>query len=322
MDFSQNCVAVLELLHQKNLAIYSFNDDKSSFRIAKLEKKSTTLSILFQYSNKNASDPSFLNQVTGEVRTADKSSDENPAQSIHMIIDLNSRKCNRSNITTNLVLIEDVPSIDRQLLKSGFNSFFRSIGESYWEFNRQKESGKESVVQCRPLFSFTNLASDDLISLFNTKKISTIKLIKKRTTGLNDPVISEEETAITYKVAKKTTTQAYDYIIDKVIKLGRDEGYSILKFNYKDEQNKSGTATFKNIESQRLSSLEAAYSKKELIKTDNPIMQCEDDFHYELHHKMKNTLLKEIGVNDEEFNKDIAKTTQLHEDIAREQIHN
>ena len=316
MDFGRNCLSVLKQLHKNNMATYLFNDNKSLFKIAKLDIEGSILSILFQYSNKNASDPSFLNEFTGQVRSADKLIDENPAQSIHMIIDLNSRICEQKKITTNLILIEDISNIDRNLLKSGFTYFFRNIGDSYWEFKRQKENGKESLIACRPIFTFNNLASDNLSSLFNSKKLSTIKLIKKKTTGFGEAFISQEETTITYKISKNTIKQSYDNFINKILKQSKDNGYSIIKFNYKDDNDQNITATFSDINSQRLSSLEAAYSKKEIIKTEIPIKQCEDNFHYELHQKMKNILLKEIIPYDIEINETINSTTQLHENYT------
>ena len=233
-----------------------------------------------------------------------------------MIIDLNSRVCEQKKITTNLILIEDISNIDRNLLKSGFTYFFRNIGDSYWEFKRQKENGTESLIACRPIFTFNNLASDDLSSLFNSKKLSTIKLIKKKTTGLGESFISQEESTITYKISKNTIKQSYDNFIDKILKQSKDNGYSIIKFNYKDDNDQNITATFSDINSQRLSSLEAAYSKKEIIKTDIPIKQCEDNFHYELHKKMKAILLKEIIPYDIEINENINNPTQLHENFT------
>ncbi|MGR5465214.1 hypothetical protein ACPV5G_19945 [Photobacterium damselae] len=316
IEFKSDCLQILNQLYKENLTVYIFNDTNSIFRIAKLDIEDSILSILFQYSNKNASDPSFLNERTGQVRSADKLNEENLVQSIHMVIDLNSRKCNQKKITTNLILIEDISNIDRNLLKSSFTHFFRNIGNSYWEFKRKKMNGKDSIVGCRPIFTFHNLASDNLASLFRSKNISTINLIKKKTTGLGDSNISEEKTTISYKVSKKILNSTPQSLIEKIFKFSRDNGYSIIKFNYKDDNDKTIAATFSDTDSQRLATITAAYSKKDIIKTTTPIKQCEDDFHYELHNRMKNILLKEVNVNDCIIDETYTQTSELYENCS------
>lgn len=67
-----SCIPVLTNLFSKGDAIYELNKGRSVVRLLAIQDDDDYLKLLFQYINKDASDPAFSNVKTGETRIEKK----------------------------------------------------------------------------------------------------------------------------------------------------------------------------------------------------------------------------------------------------------
>ncbi|EBY1954726.1 hypothetical protein DU191_25115 [Salmonella enterica subsp. enterica serovar Sandiego] len=150
----RNCTPTLfELIKQKE-AFYEINKGRSVIRLVDIKETAHDYRLLFQYANRDASDPAFANLKTGETRIAKKKEDEGLGATLHMVIE--KYATNESFPNTYTAVIEEVPGITRGLLSQALTAFFKHCG-----FTFKKPDGKKDLI-CRPIVNIEFHASSTL----------------------------------------------------------------------------------------------------------------------------------------------------------------
>ncbi|MBT1947825.1 hypothetical protein KKZ58_07920 [Enterobacter kobei] len=121
----RNCVPTLFQLMKKKEAYYEINKGSSVIRLVEVKELSTHYRLLFQYANRDASDPAFANLKTGKSRIAKKDIDEGLGATLHMVIEKNAKSEYFPNTYT--AVIEEVPGITRALLSQALTESPRII---------------------------------------------------------------------------------------------------------------------------------------------------------------------------------------------------
>ncbi|EPA0093714.1 hypothetical protein ACQYJY_002393 [Enterobacter hormaechei] len=282
----RNCIPTLFDLKKKAEAFYEINKGRSVIRLVDVQETSSDYRLLFQYANRDASDPAFANLKTGESRIAKKDEDEGLGATLHMVIEKNAK--NESFPNTYTAVIEEVPGITRSLLSQALTAFFKHCG-----FTFRKPDGKKDLV-CRPIVSIDFHASSTLEKTLSTGYLSGITAVKKVAKNSLDEDglirIDEEILKISTKFrrgegAVKAVKQAFDKL--------RGMGYGTMRITYKDANRRTGSDSFSLSTDRSLKELATA----QLAQRDKAILAtsidvCQEEMHPELLGKMSNFLVK------------------------------
>jgi len=282
----KNCIPTLFTLKKNADAFYEINKGRSVIRLVDVQETTSDYRLLFQYANRDASDPAFANLKTGESRIAKKDEDEGLGATLHMVIEKVSK--NESFPNTYTAVIEEVPGITRALLSQALTAFFKHCG-----FTFKKPDGKKDLV-CRPLVNIDFHASSTLEKTLSTGYLAGITAVRKVSKDSLDEQglirVDEEILKISTKFkrgegAVKAVKQAYDKL--------RGMGYGTMRITYKDANRRTGTDSFSLSTDRSLKELATA----QLAQRDKAILAtsidvCQERMHPELLGKMANFLVK------------------------------
>lgn len=282
----RNCMPTLFELKKNNEAYYEINKGRSVIRLVDVKETTTDYRLLFQYANRDVSDPAFANLKTGESRIAKKDEDEGLGATLHMVIEKNAK--NESFPNTYAAVIEEVPGITRALLSQALTAFFKHCG-----FTFQKPDGKKDLV-CRPIVNIDFHASSTLEKTLTTGYLAGITAVRKAAKNSLDEEgliqVDEEILKITTKYrrgegAVKAVKQAYDKL--------RGMGYGTMRITYKDANRRTGSDSF-NLNTDRslkeLATAQLAQRDKAILATSIDV--CQEEMHSELLGKMLIFLVK------------------------------
>ncbi|WNN49860.1 hypothetical protein RIN58_07095 [Siccibacter colletis] len=282
----RNCIPTLIDLKKKKEAFYEINKGRSVIRLVDVKETTNDYRLLFQYANRDASDPAFANLKTGESRIAKKDEDEGLGATLHMVIDKHAKNDHFPNTYT--AVIEEVPGITRALLSQALTAFFKHCG-----FTFKKPDGKKDLV-CRPIVNIDFHASSTLEKTLSTGYLAGITAVRKvKEDSLDDEGhirIDEEILKISTKfkrgeAALKAVKQAYDKL--------RGMGYGTMRITYKDSNRRTGSDSF-SLNTERslkeLATAQLAQRDKAILATNIDV--CQEEMHQELLGKMVNFLLK------------------------------
>lgn len=282
----RNCLPTLfELIKQKE-AFYEINKGRSVIRLVDIKETAYDYRLLFQYANRDASDPAFANLKTGETRIAKKKEDEGLGATLHMVIEKYAK--NEYFPNTYTAVIEEVPGITRALLSQALTAFFKHCG-----FTFKKPDGKKDLI-CRPIVNIEFHASSTLEKTLSTGYLAGITATRKVTKNSLDEEglisVDEEILKISTKVkrgegAVKAVKRAYDKL--------RGMGYGSMRITYKDANRRTGSDSF-NLSADRslkeLATAQLAQREKAILATN--IEVCQKEMHQELLGKMVDFLIK------------------------------
>lgn len=282
----RNCIPTLfELIKQKE-AFYEINKGRSVIRLVDIKETAYDYRLLFQYANRDASDPAFANLKTGETRIAKKKEDEGLGATLHMVIEKYAKNEYFPNIYT--AVIEEVPGFTRALLSQALTAFFKHCG-----FTFKKPDGKKDLI-CRPIVNIEFHASSTLEKTLSTGYLAGITATRKVTKNSLDEEglisVDEEILKISTKVkrgegAVKAVKRAYDKL--------RGMGYGSMRITYKDANRRTGSDSF-NLSADRslkeLATAQLAQREKAILATN--IEVCQKEMHQELLGKMVDFLIK------------------------------
>ncbi|HCM9619080.1 TPA: hypothetical protein N5N89_001421 [Enterobacter cloacae subsp. cloacae] len=282
----RNCVPTLFQLMKKKEAYYEINKGSSVIRLVEVKEVSTHYRLLFQYANRDASDPAFANLKTGKSRIAKKDIDEGLGATLHMVIEKNAKSEYFPNTYT--AVIEEVPGITRALLSQALTAFFKHCGFTY-----KKPDGKKDLV-CRPIVEIDFHASSTLEQTLSTGYLSGITAVKKVANNSLDKQglikVDEEILKISSKIkrgpgAVKAIKKAYDKL--------RGLGYGTMRITYKDANRRTGTDSFSlntNRSLKELATAQLAQREKAILAKNIDV--CQEEMHLELVGKMVKFLVK------------------------------
>ncbi|EAO2109108.1 hypothetical protein B1Q88_001274 [Salmonella enterica subsp. enterica serovar Bredeney] len=282
----RNCTPTLfELIKQKE-AFYEINKGRSVIRLVDIKETAHDYRLLFQYANRDASDPAFANLKTGETRIAKKKEDEGLGATLHMVIE--KYATNESFPNTYTAVIEEVPGITRGLLSQALTAFFKHCG-----FTFKKPDGKKDLI-CRPIVNIEFHASSTLAKTLSTGYLAGITATRKVTKNSLDEEglisVDEEILKISTKFkrgegAVKAVKRAYDKL--------RGMGYGSMRITYKDANRRTGSDSFSLSADRSLKELataQLAQRDKAILATN--IEVCQKEMHQELLGKMVDFLIK------------------------------
>lgn len=276
----KNCVPTLRTLLKDKKAHYEINKGKSVIRLLALTEAPTHYSLLFQYANREASDPAFANLKTGISRVAKKGDDEGLGATAHMIIEKNAS--NPAFPNTYAAVIEEVPGITRALLSQALTSFFRDCG-----FTFQKPDSKNDL-KCRPIVEISFHASSTLEKTLNTgylagivatRKVAENSLDEEGSVRIDEQILKISTKFKTGEKAVHAVKKAYDKL--------RTMGYGTMRITYRDANRRTGTDSFSLTPERSLKELATA----QLAQRDKAILTtaidvCQEKEHAELLKKM------------------------------------
>ncbi|HAH0813527.1 TPA: hypothetical protein HHG28_001884 [Escherichia coli] len=281
-----NCIPVLKNRYNKGEAVYELNKGRSVIRLLSIKDDENYLKLLFQYINKDASDPAFSNIKTGETRIEKKQNDEGMGYSAHVLI--KKRSSDSSFQDCYEAILEEVPGITRGLLAQALTYFLR---ENNFSFIR---SGGKKELKCRPIFDIDFLAATTLEQSLSTGYLCGLTATRRfKDNSLDDDgtVMVEEETLkLSTKIRRgegaiKAIKSAYDKL--------RGRKYTMLRISYKDKNKRVSSdlvSIGKEMSLQELATAQLAQREKAVLAST--IAVCQTAFHEELLAKMQNFMLK------------------------------
>lgn len=282
----KNCIPTLKKLVKNETAFYEVNKGNSVIRLIDIQEYPADYRFLFQYANREASDPAFANLKTGESRIAKKKDDEGLGATLHMVVSKQPK--NKAFPNTYTAVIEEVPGITRALLSQALTFFFKHCG-----FTFKKPDGKNDL-QCRPIVSIDFHASSTLEKTLSTGYLAGITAVRKVAKNSLDEEglvrIDEEILKISTKFrrgeeAVKAVKTAYDKL--------RGLGYGTMRITYKDANKRTGSDNFSLKTDRSLQELATAQlAQRDKASLATAIAVCQEKMHGELVGKMIAFLLK------------------------------
>ena len=274
-------------------AVYKMFNGRVSVRAVKAIDNDDSISILFIYNDKDASDPSFSNDTTGSVRTEKKLKDEGIAVSAHLTVMKKSASKKFKNSC--LALLEEVPGLNRRNIASALTHFFKEATD--YECDSPNSKGK---IHPRQIISLDSCATHNLKELMKTGKLRGFTAVQSSVNERLDedseiPVLIKERT-MRLGVGSLMGDKAVG-VIEQVRKKVLGEEYSKLRVSYTD---KNGRNKSIDIDAREEDALSKGYSKVVKVELTDLISQCEDTIHDDLNNKML-THLASMGSSEDDF---------------------
>ncbi len=267
----------LQKLVEENKAVHRTKEESITLRLYKLVPEDDQITMLFQYADKNASDPSFTHTETGATRTEEKQDGEGISVSAHLII--------RRKPTSELLsmfhdaVLEEVPGISRAVIEAGLTHMLSECAGGQFE----KPDAKKPL-QCRPKITLKHNGNETLQQLLKSGTISGFVAVK---TGVQ-PALDEEgelkiaDERIVLKVKRSRGEQAMA-LINKARDTIQEREYTRLQIRYKADSKRSSTL---DVGAREENIGEKMFAKSSLVTFDEPIAQCQVKIHDKLKVKM------------------------------------
>lgn len=270
----------------ENGLIYEMNRGRSGIRLLSIKEDNDYLYLLFQYANKDVSDPAFTNIKKGTRRVARKEDGEGLGCTSHLII---RKKC-KNNKFPNLydAILEEIPGITRATIGQALNSF---LTENNFGFHR-KDNKKE--LKCRPIFKIDFTADKTLEKKLSSGKVCGLVAVRNYKQNFID---SENKIKIEEQTLRLSTNigiggKALHFLKDICDKL-RGMEYTTLRISHRDTNKRTSTnfvSIDKALSLQDIAAAQMAERDKVILAT--PIEVCQTGFHDELINKMVSYLNK------------------------------
>ncbi|MBQ4676136.1 hypothetical protein H9X88_24305 [Aeromonas hydrophila] len=282
----RQCLPFFISLIDSGKAVYPFNNDRSVLRIVGYDaSQKDALTLLFQLSDSDASDPAFAELATGKSRVVQKEDGEGVAATAHLVIALDP--INKSFPDTYAAIFEEVPGITRTLISAGMTSFMAAAVSM--EFERQNGS-KKSTVKCRPSILLVPLSGQSLSECLKDGWLLGFTVVQKSKNALldEDGDLTLEETRLIIKTPKSRSQRAMD-LVKKAVEFVQKKEYTGLRLMYEDgDKRRKGI----QLDSSRSDYLASSFVKTEYVNLGDKIFLCQDSIHSELEGKMLTILRK------------------------------
>lgn len=254
---------------QGQQAVKLINKETAAIRIveARHDKKESALALLFQYADKNVTDPAFGHLETGQLRVEPKLEGEGIAVSAHVLISL------KPHDTENLLyrfLLEEIPGLGRSRVSEFIRSELKTISDGLFDF-RDPDDGfvsKPYYPASEILGTPTKKLSDEIEGGCVIQGIELVKFSKGP--SKIDEEGYYEEASRTLKLIPSKAASIVE-LMAKVKDLAKRNGYRDIKFRYKHPGGKQKTATMNGSQSDTVDTL---VLRSEEIKSDELLPQC------------------------------------------------
>lgn len=274
----------LKRLAENGDALYKMSNGRVAIRLVKVKIFEDVSVLLFQYTNKDLSNPSFSEIQTGKTRVAKKKNGEGISVSAHLCI--NNKPSNETLPEVNTALLEEVHGLSKINVNAALSSFIKkSTNFSYTDPETKKEH------KCNPRARIDYNANQNLKTLLSKGSITGFQAVKSSSVPSLDEKgqIQVEEETLKLRVARTTGDEALN-LINKAVSLVKQKQYSELAVRYVDENNRHKTL---GVSTREQNIREKVFAKSEKIVLEGSIInQCEEEIHEELFDKMRSYLTK------------------------------
>lgn len=248
-------------------AVQLINSDTAAIRIRDIrhQRNDDALVILFNYSDKNISDPVFEELETGTLRTEPKLEGEGVAVSAHMAIALETVT---PGAAAYKAVLEDVPGIGRSKITPFLKFLYRNSTRIQWM------APDGSVKNCRPMFDILGRMSDSLRNDLAEGKLSWIEFVQHHVEGDlfdEEGEVREQVRTIRLSVAPNTSGIAAVDLLNRLKGKARDMGYPNMRVRW--THGKQKTTEFGT---QREDAGDVLVFKTTEIKSEDALAQCEE----------------------------------------------
>lgn len=280
----------LKTAADKGDAVWLRNKGRAAVRISHvmIYNQGTRAALLMQHANKDTADPSFSQLATGAIRTEPKLQGEGVAVSAHVFVDLTAPTITKSGGTYHL-LLESVPGLTRSYILGAIHAVLRVHGQ----YDFKDVNGV--IRPARPLLEFSPRLSECFLQDVAKGKLSNIILLKRENVSdlfdADPDVKAREATLKVVPITKSTGTGAIE-VVRKVMKMGRDEGYTNARITYTDEQGKPKYPVF-GID--QADTFDALVAKTSAFHVDNDLSQCEARIRSDVSQKMQALLNQHLA---------------------------
>ncbi|MCR5874754.1 hypothetical protein LRS10_11605 [Phenylobacterium sp. J426] len=246
-------------------AVQLINNETAAIRLRdiRFDAEHDALILLFNYSDKNISDPVFENLETGDLRTEPKLEGEGVAVSAHMVVDLRPVQ---AGVSAYRAVLEDAPGIGRSKIEPFLTYLYRIASRI------QFAAPDGRVKRCRPLFEMSGRQSETLRNDLQNGRLSMIELVQHLPAGDGfdeDGGVRVEARTLKLSVEQHAGEQAID-LLNRVRGRARELGYPNMKVRWTQGRQKSaefGTA--------REDAGDVLVFRTTEIRSDVPLPQCE-----------------------------------------------
>jgi hypothetical protein len=237
----------------------------------------TSVALLLQYSDSKASDPSFGDLVSGNLRQEPKLAGEGIAVSAHLHLKLTSLPNRPLEF---LLKLEDVPGLGKSRILPFLNGMIKEIMQRDFI---DAVDGKKKV--CHPILILEHHASQSLKENLDSGELRFIELSKnKSVSGMDeDHYLVRSTASLKVKIAANLDGEVSVGIVNRLKEKYAKDGYDHVKVVFKHKEGKQRTV---DVSGPRQDAGEALFGKVEMITLVNPLPQCSDYLNDEVLKKM------------------------------------
>ncbi|MDH0447247.1 hypothetical protein [Shewanella sp. GD04112] len=272
----------------KNQALYEIKNGDVSLRLHKLKVEEYAVTMLFQYADKKATDPTFTEIITGKTRTAEKKEGEGISVSAHLVI--RREPHNKALKIFHHAILEEVPGITRQVIANGLTHMLSICAQSTY-----RRDGEQKDLKCRPMISLEFNGNEKLSTLLNKGTIRGFVAFRDAVDNKMD-----EDSEFTVKderitlVALKTRGEKALKMIEEAKGWVNKREYTRLQIKYVGDNRRHRTL---EVGVRERDIAEKMFAKSSLVSLNDPIAQCQEDIHTKLHQKIVAKLEEMVQVD-------------------------
>lgn len=264
-----------------NQAVYEIKNADVSLRLNRLVVEDDVVTMLFQYADKKATDPTFTRIADGKTRTVPKAPGEGISVSAHLVI--NRKPYSDALKIFHHAVLEEVPGITKRIVAKGLTHMLSVCAQSTF-----RRDGEKKDLKCRPIVSLEFNGNEKLRDLLRKGSITGLVAFKDVVDNKMDEegefkIKDERMTLVTLKTRGQQALDTIERVKDWI---GARE-YTRLQIRY-DGDNKRKRTLEVGVREQDIS--EKMFAKSSLITVDEAISQCQETIHPKLHGKMLDKL--------------------------------
>lgn len=258
---------VLDQVYRDKKFFTVINKGTASIRIRELsiEKVKGQIHILFQYSDKKISDPSFSKFATGDVRSAVKEDDEGVAVSAHAIIYTKPIKFGGLEFEMRL---EDAPAIGKTKITRIMNQFLK-----HYLTREFLDPSDGEIKKCHPVFMMDHFSKQTLRQDLEDGELKYIELVKNETIHALDeePCLKRVEQVIKITAEKKSSGDEAVSFANAVKRYAKEKNYHDIRVVFKNTEGKQRSV---KVPTFREDAGEILFGKLEMVEVDYSLPQC------------------------------------------------
>ncbi|WP_282876238.1 hypothetical protein [Pseudomonas peli] len=285
-DYSiSECLKVLKTKVDRFECAKLINKKTACIRLAELviSDNGRMAAMLFQYADRNMSDPAFGNLESGKLRHEPKLDGEGIAVSAHALVYFSP---NPRSPNEHLMLLEDTPGIGKTKILPFLNQFLRQmLTRSYHDPAENKER------ECVPVLFMDHHASQTLKEDLKRGRLSFMELTRNvLIKGFDeDPYLVKTTQSIKLKINRPVADPDSVDFINKLRARYQPEDYNEIKVVIKYPQGKQKTVSLSAV---REDAGESLMGKMDLVEFDRELPQCAEVIDGDVINKMKGLVVK------------------------------